>query len=271
MTLFANMINNLTPGSSGEVVRVWLLRAYYAVEPATGVAVVAIERLGAFLYLAGSAAIVWLGYVGGWPPPVVVILVALLVAAPGVAYGLGMRPSALIAALPLTRVVGAPRWIRATGWLRSVDVTMARLMAHPVRLAAFAALTFGVLAGYTAQLVLVARALGVTLDPIAAWGALGLAITAGVLSLLPFGLGSADLVLVALLGVLGIATPTAAAMALGYRIVSTLPLGLGGVVSYAWLSAHLPQGRGAGLKLALGGQLAEGGLPDGEPPADLVS
>ena len=257
MTLFANMINNLTPGSSGEVVRVWLLRAYYAVDPATGVAVVAIERLGAFGYLACSAAIVWLGYVGGWPPVVVIALLAMLVVAPGIAYGLGMRPSALLAALPLSRVLGVPRWTRTTAWLRRVDDTMAQLMAHPVRLAVFAALTFGVFAGYTAQLVLVARALGVALDPVAAWGALGLAITAGVLSLLPFGLGSADLVLVGLLGVLGISTPVAAAMALGYRIVSTLPLGVGGVLSYAWLSARLPEDRRAGFRRALDGKPSE--------------
>ena len=63
--------------------------------------------------------------------------------------------------------------------------------------------------------------------------------------------------LVALLGVLGISTPVAAAMALGYRIVSTLPLGVGGVISYAWLSARLPEGRGDGLKRAMDGSPLE--------------
>lgn len=250
MTLFANMINNVTPASSGEIVRVWLLRAYHGVDAATGVAVIAIERLGAFGYLAGSAVLVWLGHVGGWPPAVVIATVAALVAAPGIAYGLGMRPSALVAALPLGRLLGEARWARMTAWVRRVDATMAGLVAHPVRLALFAMLTFGVLAGYTVQLVLVARALGLTLDPVAAWGALGISITAGVLSLLPFGLGSTDLVLVALLGVLGIGAPAATATALGYRMVSTLPLGLGGVVSYAWLSARLPAGGAGGVMRA---------------------
>jgi uncharacterized membrane protein YbhN (UPF0104 family) len=60
--------------------------------------------------------------------------------------------------------------------------------------------------------------------------------------LLPFGLGSADLVLVALLGVAGVPPAQAAAIAFGYRIVSTLPLGLAGVGSYAYLSARLPHG-----------------------------
>jgi uncharacterized membrane protein YbhN (UPF0104 family) len=99
-----------------------------------------------------------------------------------------------------------------------------------------------VFASYTGQLLLVAAAIGRDIDPAAAWGALGLAIIAGVLSLLPFGLGSADLVLVALLGVAGVPAVEAAAIAFGYRVVSTLPLGLAGVVSYAFLSARLPHG-----------------------------
>ncbi len=90
--------------------------------------------------------------------------------------------------------------------------------------------------------MLIAAAFDVTLSPLAAWGALGLSITAGVLSFLPFGLGAADLVLVALLGVLGVDPATAAAIAFSYRLVSTLPTALLGVASYAWLSARLPAG-----------------------------
>ncbi len=251
MTLFANMINNLTPGSSGEIVRVWLLRAHHGVEAATGTAVVAIERLGAFGYLAGSAIIIWLGHLGGWPSAVVAALVVVLALAPGVVYRLGARPSAAVGAVPLGRVVGVRRWTRATQWLRTVDETMATVLGRPARLVVFAMLTFAVLAGYTVQLVFVARALGVTLDPFLAWGALGIAITAGVLSLLPFGLGSTDLVLVALLGTLGVQAPQATAIALGYRIVSTLPLGVGGVLSYAWLSARLPEHSASGAVRAM--------------------
>ncbi len=76
----------------------------------------------------------------------------------------------------------------------------------------------------------------------AAWGALGLATVAGVLSLLPFGLGATDLVLAAMLTSLGVPAAAAGAIAFGYRLVSTLPLGLLGTASYAWLSARLPAG-----------------------------
>ena len=61
-----------------------------------------------------------------------------------------------------------------------------------------------VFVSYTAQLLLVAAAIGQPLDPAAAWGALGLGIIVGVLSLLPFGLGSADLVVAGLLVVAGV-------------------------------------------------------------------
>ena len=103
---------------------------------------------------------------------------------------------------------------------------MAGLLVDPRRALAFAAWTAVVFASYTGQLLLVAAAIGQAIDPAAAWGALGLAIIAGVVSLLPFGLGSADLVLAGLLGRRRCARAEAAAIAFGYRVVSTLPLGL---------------------------------------------
>jgi uncharacterized protein (TIRG00374 family) len=240
MTAFANTVNNMTPGSTGEVFRLWLLRAHHDVPYAIGGAVILIERLVAFAYLAGSAVLLWLAYLGVLPPVLAGVLVVLLLASPAIVYRIGVRPSRIVAWVPLGRLLGADRWSRFVGFLARVDETIAILMTHPGRVAAFALTTAGLLACYAFQLVLVGRGLGVALDPIAAWGALGIALTAGVLSMLPFGLGSADLVLVALLGVAGVPGPEAAAMAFGYRLVSTLPLGLIGVASYAWLSARLP-------------------------------
>lgn len=260
MTAFANTINNLTPGSAGEIVRVWMLRAHHDVPYATGTAVVAIERLGAFGYLTGSALVVWLGHVGAWPPPLTALAVAAVVVLPGVVYAAGVRPSTLVAAIPIGRFVGHERWARVGTWLGRVDATVAQLLTHPGRLAAFALLTLALFTCYAAQLVLVGRALGAEVDPFAAWGALGLAMTAGILSLLPFGLGTTDAVLVALLGVLGVDPVTATAMTFGYRLVSSLPLGLAGVVSYAWLSARLPTGGTRGAMAAVGA--AMGGRPD---------
>ena len=45
MTAFANTINNLTPGSVGELARLYLLRAHHGVGYTIGAAVVLIERV----------------------------------------------------------------------------------------------------------------------------------------------------------------------------------------------------------------------------------
>ncbi len=113
-----------------------------------------------------------------------------------------------------------------------------------------------VFVSYTAQLLLVAAAIGQPLDPAAAWGALGLGIIVGVLSLLPFGLGSADLVVAGLLVVAGVPGREAVAITFGYRLVSTLPLGLLGVASYALLSARLPHGHASEAASAASAALA---------------
>ncbi|MFH1475333.1 MAG: lysylphosphatidylglycerol synthase transmembrane domain-containing protein [Chloroflexota bacterium] len=264
MTAFANTINNLTPGSAGEVVRAWMLRAHHGVPYATGAAVIVIERVVAIGYLGASAAIVWIGHLLALPGPAVLAGLALLVALPGLAYGAGLRPAAAVARLPLGRVVGEARWARLGGALGRMDATIAALLTHPRHLAVFAGTTALVFAAYAAQLWLVAASVGIAIDPVAGWGALGLAVVAGVLSLLPFGLGATDLVLAALLGALGVAAPAAAAVAFGNRLVSTLPLGLLGAVSYGWLSARLPVG---GATAALSAARAEmAGDPAGDAP-----
>ena len=56
MTAFANTINNVTPGSVGELVRLYLLRAHHGVGYTTGAAVVLIERVVAIGLLGASAA-----------------------------------------------------------------------------------------------------------------------------------------------------------------------------------------------------------------------
>jgi glycosyltransferase 2 family protein len=251
MTAFANTMNNATPGSMGELVRLYLLRAHHDVDYATGGAVVLIERVVAIAYLSGSAAILWLGHAWAVPLAVQVAAVAALVAAPAGVYALGLRPAALAARLPAGRVVGVERWRRFGADLGRLDETIARLLMDPLRAVFFALFSGGVFVVYAAQLVLAGLAFGVHLDPAVAWGALGLGITAGVVSLLPFGLGSTDVVVVALLGAAGVPALEATALTLAYRFVSTLPLGLAGIASYAFLSASLPDaGPGGALAAA---------------------
>jgi uncharacterized protein (TIRG00374 family) len=261
MTSFANTINNVTPGSVGELVRLYLLRAHHGVEYAIGAAVVLIERVVAIGYLAGSALVLWLGQALSVAWGIQLGALMVLAVLPPIVYGMGLRPTAIVAALPAGRLVGPERWVRVASSLGRVDATVARLLTDPRRAALFALLTAAIFATYTAQLMLVATAFGQRLDPFVAWGALGLGITVGVISLLPFGLGSTDLVVVGLLATVGIGAAPATAMVVAYRLVSTLPLGLVGVASYALLSASLPDSRVGGAIAA-----ASRGLSDAEGP-----
>jgi uncharacterized protein (TIRG00374 family) len=138
------------------------------------------------------------------------------------------------------------------------------LLVDPPRAIVFGVWTAVVITAYTGQLLLVAAAIGQSLDPAAAWGALGLGIIVGVLSLLPFGLGSADVVVAGLLVVAGVPASDAVAITFGYRIVSTLPLGLLGVASYMLLSARLPHGHASEAASAASAALTGVGPDTGE-------
>ncbi len=240
MTAFANTINNLTPGSAGELIRLWLLRLRHGVPYVTGGGVILIERVIAIGYLGASAAIVFVGHLADLQGWVVTAALIVLAALPGILYRVGLRPAGGLAHLPFERLVGAPRWARFGTRLAALDTTVAALLTNPRRAAVFATTTALLFACYALQLTLVAASIRVPLGPVDAWGALGLSIMAGVISMIPFGLGAADLVLVALLGVLGVDPRAAAGIAFGYRVVSTLPLGLVGIGSYVVLSAQLP-------------------------------
>ena len=257
MTTLANTVNNLTPGSVGELLRLYLLRAHHGVPYVTGSAVIMVERLGALGYLTLSAVTAWLSVIAGWPWWVTLVGMAGIAVSPLVLYRLGLRPLRLFIARPLGLVMNG-RFERVATALGRAEEQMADLLGDPLGIAVFAATSGLVFAINAAQLSLVAMAIGVDLGLLAAWGALGLSITVGVLSLLPFGLGAADLTLVALLGVLGVRPPDAAAIALGFRLVSTLPIAAAGVGAYAWLSARLPVDGMAGAAALAGAGLAEG-------------
>lgn len=242
MGAFANTVNNVTPGSTGEVARAWLLRARHAVPYATGTAVILIERLVAIAYMGLSAIIAWVGYAVGLPAPVAIALLLVVAATPGLVYAAGLRPAAALGGLAVGVIPGEARRDGLRAAVARVDETMATILTSPRPLTAFAVTTALVFTCYTLQLWLVAASVGISIDPVAAWGALGLATVAGVISLLPFGLGATDLVLAGLLATLGVPPPAAAAIAFGYRLVATLPLGLLGAASYAWLSSKLPAG-----------------------------
>lgn len=263
MTALANTVNNVTPGSVGELLRLYLLHERHGVDYPTGAAVVLIERVVAIGYLAGSAAVAWLAHLLGFPDPVAVVAFVAMIGLPALPYLLGIRPSAVVATLPFGPLVGPERWARATSTIAQVDATVGALLTDPARLIVFSGTTALILATYTTQLWLVGQATGVVLDPIAAWGALGLSIVVGVVSFLPFGLGATDVVLVTLLATLGTSEVAAAAIVFGYRLTATVPLALAGTASYALISATLPAG-GAGRAMHAASAELVGSSPESE-------
>lgn len=267
MTAFANTINNVTPGSVGELARLYLLRTQHGVDYTSGAAVVVIERFVAIALLGASAAILWATFWFGWPPGVALAAILAFMIVPTIAYRAGVRPTVLVRWLPLGSVIGRTRWASIGRSLGRVDASVASLIGDPPRAIVFGAWTAVVFTMYTSQLLLVATAVGQPLDPAAAWGALGLGIVVGVVSLLPFGLGSADLVVAGLLVAAGVPASHAVAITFGYRIVSTLPLGLLGVASYALLSRRLPHGHVSEAASAATAGLSAGGSDlDGTEP-----
>ena len=180
MTAFANTINNITPGSAGELVRLYLLRAQYDVDYTTGAAIVLIERVVAIVLLGASAAGLWLTYALGLSPIIALVAIVAVAVAPSLVYRAGIRPTAIIGWLPLGRLVGHARWATTRSTLGRVDDSVAALLSDPPRAIVFAGWTAVVFVAYTAQLMLVAAALGQPLSPAVAWGALGLGIIVGV-------------------------------------------------------------------------------------------
>lgn len=241
MVALANTVNNVTPGSVGEVLRLYLLKARHGVGYSIGTAVVLIERIIAIGYLAGSGLIAWAVHLAGAPAWLAWAGFLALAALPAVPYLLGLRPTMVAARLPLGRPLGRDRWARAVASLARIDAIIGTLLVSPSGLV-FALTSALVFATYTAQLLLVAAALAIPLDPMAAWGALGVAIAAGVISVLPFGLGATDLVLAALLVAMNVTPALAASIVFGYRLTTTVPLAIAGAASYAFLSATLPAG-----------------------------
>ena len=242
MTALANTINNLTPGSVGELLRLYLLKQRHEVDYTSGAAVILIERVVAIAYLAASAALAWAASQAWISIPLAILSLLAVGVVPAFSYAVGVRPSAVLTALPLGFAVGRARWLRAAETLQRIDDAIGGLLTHPRHLIAFGGTTAFIFVVYGSQLWLVAQAVGVSLDPVAAWGALGLSITVGVISFLPFGLGATDVVLVALLGALGVEAPLGAAIVFGYRLTATVPLAVAGAASYAYLSATLPAG-----------------------------
>jgi uncharacterized protein (TIRG00374 family) len=230
---FANTINNLTPGSVGEVLRAAVLQRRHAVPYASSTAVILAERLwaiGIMLVTAAAAAVGTLipasgaVFAGAWLGATVLAFV------PFVGYRLGLRPARTLGTF--AERFQSARLQRLGAGLAAVDDRLADIVLRPGRSVHFVIVTALIFVVFGAQLWLVLQAFRAEVPPLGVWAAYGLSICAGVISALPFGLGAADAVLVALLAAQGVPLPVAGATAILLRAVTTLPLGIAGTISW---------------------------------------
>jgi uncharacterized protein (TIRG00374 family) len=219
VSILGSIAGSLTPASSGELLRTAVLRTHASLPVEDGLALVAYERaLSLWMMIvatAAGAALVTLDR-----PLALAISAALLptLAAP------------LLAPLVLDRLPNSDRDERAglraaliRGLLRMLSQTRV-LLGDAKLLAVWSALTATMFAIATAQLWLLSRCLSNSIHPGEAWVAFGASSLASIASLLPFGIGSLDGSLAALLHEFGARPEQGIATALLLRLAITLPL-----------------------------------------------
>jgi uncharacterized protein (TIRG00374 family) len=221
--------SSLTPAASGDYVRAYLWRTSNGVPLRTGAAVVTFERLySLFLLVAVSVLLISLPRHGviGW-----VGVAAGLLLATWAPLLFELMPSSLerwaMGKLARGRFLGR----FADGALGMLDQFRA-LMRAPVMLAWTSFVTMVIFVVSGAQIWLVIDALSHRVPITQAVAAYATSQVAGILSTLPFGIGSADAILVTVFAGYGVTVSLAATVAVLLRAVTTLPLGLAGLAGY---------------------------------------
>jgi uncharacterized membrane protein YbhN (UPF0104 family) len=223
----------VSPAAAGDFVRPYLWRSHDGVPLTPGVITVLYERVFSFGQMAviGAACISPFAVSGPALGGVAAAGLGLLVLPWLVPHA--VRPPAR------TAPVAAP----VSGWrarLASVAGQLWRLAADGRLSLRFTTLTIAVLAVSALQIAVLAAGVGVALPFWIAVAAFALSQVIGSASSLPFGLGPADVVLVAMLVHAGTGPAGALAITLITRLTVTLPLGLSGAACYLWLSRRTP-------------------------------
>lgn len=228
IAIVGNVAGALTPASSGEIVRGALLRSRAQVPVADAVSLVLFER-GLSVYL--------------------IVLVtgvcAVMLAAPAALFPLVAAGAAPLVFLPGAVLLVASRLIgrhpRASSGaivrrIRESVEAVAGLATDPLLVVRWGTLTVLMVVIAGAQYWMIARSLGDGIDFNEAIISLGASQLAGIVTLLPLGLGSADATLVSLWDRFGLASEQGASGAVLVRVVVTLPLILVAVASYVFLT-----------------------------------
>jgi len=227
--LFGQTSSTITPAASGDFVRAYMWRSSHGVPLRVGAAVVTFERLySLFLLAAVSVLLIVLPRhgVAGW-----VGVAAGLVLATGAPLMLEMMPKTferwVLAKLERGRLLAR----FAEGATVMVD-QLRTIMKAPVLLAWTSGLTLMNFIVMGAQLWLVMLALEHQVPITQAVAANSTSQVAGILSTLPFGIGSQDAILVTVFAGYGVTVALAASAAVLLRAVTTIPQALAGLVAY---------------------------------------
>ncbi len=221
--------SSLTPAASGDYVRAYLWRQSNQVPLRDGAAVVTFERLYSLgLLVAVSVLLIVLPRhgVAGW-----VGVGAGLVLATFAPLAVEMMPPTVerwaMGKLARGRLLGR----FAEGAQVMLDQVRA-LMRAPVLLASTSAVTLAIFIAGGAQIWLVLDSLGRVVPITQAVAASTTSQVAGIISTLPFGIGSQDAILVTVFAGYGVTVSVAATVAVLLRAVTTLPQGLAGLAGY---------------------------------------
>ena len=224
VTVFGFSLSSLTPGGSGDLLRVAALRPW-GVAPAVSTSLVVYERI---LDVVVMALLLAIALAVGWLPWAQAAAVLALGGAAIVAAALALfiwRPS------PAVWIERAPASVRR---LLPPPETAAVLFEPHVLGRAFA-WTWVVFLTEALRPWLVIAALDIDVGFFAAWAIFTLAWLAGLASMLPLGVGSWETAAVWAFQLYGVDASTGAAGALLLRVGVTLPALVLGLVSLRWL------------------------------------
>lgn len=228
--ILGNVAGSLTPASSGELLRTAVLRSHADLPARDGLALVLYER-GISVWIMALGTGVAAGFVG------LGVGMALVVAAASLPlFALPAIGPFLLRLLPETRDEATSRRARMIFRANDVAGRMRWLLEDRTLLLGWSMITAAMFVIASAQIWLLTESVGDAVRPHEAWVAYGASQLAGIVSLLPLGLGAADGSLSGLLRRMGMTLEQGASVAILSRAALTLPLGLMAVASYIWLT-----------------------------------
>jgi len=222
--------SSLTPAASGDFVRAYLWRRSDGVPVRVGAAVVMFERLySLWLLVAVSILLITLPRHGvvGW----VAVAIGLTLAT--FAPVLFELFPARLEKWALGKVTRGKFFGRFADGAQGMMEYFRNLMRAPLLLAWTSAISIAIFIVSGFQIWLVIASLDHVVPITQAVAAFATSQVAGILSTLPFGLGSADAILVTLFAGYGVTVTLAATVAVLLRAVTTVPQALAGLAAYA--------------------------------------